>query len=267
MKNIFSSLILLFVVTFNYVEAQTNNKSKALNSYELHYDLIDNQEASRITLWLNQGQQNIIQFFGTDFKRNFNVYLFSNRDSLDKQWQKDWNMPGFKSQCWMVASGIAHRLDILSPRKWSTQACEHDAKDTVATKKIIFHEIIHVFNGQHNPSPTFENIVNIDWFVEGVAVYASGQLDEKRYKSCRDFIIDKGGPNALSEIWKGENKYGLAGSLVKYIDNNFGRTTLVHFLSLTTATEMLDYLKISEEELISKWKKSISLNETVLNNK
>ena len=94
-----------------------NTKQKAIEKkpYRIHYDSIDNQQAEQIKHWLNQGQKDIEEFFNKGFEKKFDVYIFSERDSLDKQWQKDWNMPDFKSQCWMVASGIAHRLDILSP--------------------------------------------------------------------------------------------------------------------------------------------------------
>jgi len=224
--------------------------------YNLHYNSIDSLQAEEITLWLNQGQKIINKFFNNKFKNEFDVYIFSDRDSLDKQWQKDWNMPGFKSQCWMVGSGIAHRLDLLSPRVWDTQACEHDNKDTIAVKKLIIHELVHVYHGQNNPSPTFENIENLDWFVEGIAVYASGQLNDERYQRTQNYILNEKGPSTLAEIWKGEHKYGLAGSIVKYLDQKYGREILIKLLKTTKATEILNILNISEDELIKGWKHS-----------
>ncbi|NNG11315.1 MAG: hypothetical protein HKM92_14200 [Arenibacter sp.] len=228
-------------------------------NYELHYDAIDQEQATQIVHWLDQGHAAILQFFDSDFKQNFDVYLFSERDSLDKQWQKDWNMPGFKSQCWMVASGIAHRLDILSPRVWETQACEHQSKDTIATQKLIIHELVHVFHGQNNPSPTFENVENIDWLVEGLAVYVSGQLDEDRYERAKTFMQSEAGPDKLADIWKGEHRYGLAGTLVKLIDDTYGRKTLIQLMGHTSADEVLQVLAITEEELIKRWKQSFLL--------
>ncbi len=234
----------------------TTNPDK---NYELHYDAIDQEQATQIVHWLDQGQKDIHQFFGSDFKQDFDVYLFSERDSLDKQWQKDWNMPDFKSQCWMVASGIAHRLDILSPRIWETQACEHNSKDTITTQKLIIHELVHVFHGQHNPSPTFEHVENIDWLVEGLAVYASGQLDEERYERAKTFMQTEEGPDKLANIWKGEHKYGLAGTLAKFIDDTYGRKALIQLISLTKADDVLQTLAITEEELIKRWKQSFLL--------
>lgn len=257
MKRRLSALLLLSILVSIYTQDQTTNVSKDDHIYEIHYDSIDALEAKRMSLWLEEGRQIVIEFFNYDYKRKFDIYLFSDRDSLDKQWQQDWNMPTFKSQCWMVASGVANRIDVLSPRVWDTQACEHDVQDTSATKKLIIHEMIHVFHGQLNQSPTFEDIDNMDWLVEGIAVYASGQLDEKRYEDARNLVIANGGPVMLSDIWKGKNRYGLAGSIVQYLDDNYGRTTLVHLLTYKTAHEVLDYLEISEEELIQEWKISI----------
>lgn len=225
--------------------------------YQLHHDSLDSTEAQKIARWLDQGHAELTAFFQMDFKNQFDVYIFSERDSLDAQWQKDWNMPGFKSQCWMVASGIGHRLDILSPRVWKTQACEHDSSDEEATRKLILHELVHVLHGQYNPSPTFENIDNIAWLVEGLAVYASGQLDKDRYDRARHSIRNGKAPKRLADIWKGADRYGFAGSMVEFIDTTYGRDVLIELIGLTTATDVLDVLKTSEDELVKEWIEAI----------
>lgn len=224
--------------------------------YRLHYQTIDKSQADKIAKWLDQGQSGVTGFFKSDFKKEFDVYIFPERDSLDAQWQKDWNMPEFKSQCWMVASGIAHRLDILSPRVWPTQGCEHDSSNEEATRKLVLHELIHVFHGQYNPSPTFENIDNIDWLVEGIAVYASGQLDIERIARAKSAILEGGGPELLANMWKGEHRYGYSGSLVAYIDQTYGRDVLIQLIGLTTAEEVLTLLDVTEEELLKQWRLS-----------
>ena len=264
--------VILFFIATVFVSCQqlqkneqvTTKNNSILNNwiiveepnFSLYYKPNDKKHAQQISNWIKTGQRSINIIFGRDFKQKFDIYIFNDRDSLNKQWQKDWNMPEFKSQCWMVASGIAHRLDILSPGIWKTQACEHDAEDTVATKKLLSHELVHVFHGQYNPSPTFEDIENIDWFIEGLAVFASGQLDAERYKRTENFILNNEGPQKLADIWKGENKYGLAGSMVKYIDDKYGREVLIKLIQHTKATEILTTLDVSEEELIQGWKQS-----------
>src|SRR6187551_2042138 len=109
------------------------------------------------------------QFFKSPFKNRFQLFIHPNRQSLDSSWQKDWNMPAFKSECWMVASGIATRLDVISPRRWDKEACEHVYAETKKTQLLITHELIHVYHGQLNTSPDFSNVDGIDWFVEGLA--------------------------------------------------------------------------------------------------
>lgn len=230
--------------------AETPAQSKI---YRLYYDIIDQAEANKIAYWLDEGTAEVTGFFNKEFNSEFKVYIFSDRDSLDAQWQKDWNMPGFKSQCWMVASGIGHRLDILSPRVWNSQACEHDTTDEEATRKLILHELVHVFHGQHNPSPTFENIDNIDWLLEGLAVYASGQLDEDRYDRARRSIQNGEVPAQLADIWKGADRYGFAGSIVQFIDRKYGRDMLTQLLGLTKAADVLEVLKTTEVELLESW--------------
>ena len=243
-----------------YTTTQVQKLTHEGDFYRLHYQPIDKAQGEKIIQWLDQGKSNVKDFFKTDFKKEFDVYIFPERDSLDAQWQKDWNMPEFKSQCWMVASGIAHRLDILSPRVWPTQGCEHDSNDEEATRKLILHELIHVFHGQYNPSPTFEHIDNIDWLVEGLAVYASGQLDAERYDRAKNSIQKGEGPVTLANIWKGEHRYGYSGSLVKYIDDTYGRDVLIQLMGLTTADEVLKLLHTTEEELLEQWRQSFNKN-------
>ena len=148
-------LMLGIVVSILSCQQKTIPKSSSAMSsgvdnelYKINYKEQDKVYAEQIGGWMVTGQKHIEDFFDHPFKKQFEVNLFTNRDSLDQQWQKDWNMPGFKSQCWMVASGIAHRLDILSPGKWKEQACEHDSEDTIATRKLIIHELVHVYHGQ-----------------------------------------------------------------------------------------------------------------------
>ena len=249
------SLILLTLINCGRDRVKTIEQKK----YTLHFDQIDSYYAKQIEVWLDEGQNSLIDLFKADFKKEFDVHVFQDRNALDQQWQVDWNMPDFKSQCWMVASGIGHRLDILSPRVWKEQACEHDVNDTVATKKIIIHEMIHVYHGQYNPSPDFADVENIDWFVEGVAVYLSGQLDTIRFNDTRDLLLENEGPALLSEIWKGQYRYGLAGSMVKHLHDNFGIESVQTLFGFTSADQILESLETTEAELISAWKTGIQV--------
>ncbi len=72
-------------------------------------------------------------FFNSPFNKEFDIVIHPNRHSLDSTWQKDWNSPDFKSECWMVGSGVASKLDIISPKIWDTESCEHKYADTAKT--------------------------------------------------------------------------------------------------------------------------------------
>jgi hypothetical protein len=175
------------------------------------------------------------------------------RQSLDSAWQTDWKMPEFKSECWMVASGVGQKIDIISPKKWDKEACEHEYSESIKTQQLITHELVHVFHGQLNVSSDFSNVEGIDWFVEGLATYASGQCDSTRIAEIKNAIDNNKIPTSLDNFWTGNLKYGLSGSMVMFIDSKYGRTRLKELLPFNKKTEILQSLKITEEELLQAW--------------
>lgn len=197
-------------------------------------------------------------FFGNSMKNEFDIYIHPDRRSLDTQWQKDWNMPTFKSECWMVASGVANKLDILSPQKWEQEACEHIYAELTKTQRLITHELVHVFHGQHNKSPDFSNTEGIDWFVEGLATYASGQCDSLRLAEVKKACQENRIPGSLDQFWTGKLKYGLSGSVIMFIDHRFGRKKIKELLPFTKKTEILSALGLTETELLEEWKKYVN---------
>ena len=46
----------------------------------------------------------------------------------------------------MVASGVAARLDMISPMAWDKQACEHSYKEADKTQQLITHELVHIYH-------------------------------------------------------------------------------------------------------------------------
>ena len=178
---------------------------------------------------------------------------------MDKQWQKEWGDSAFHSECWMIASGGGHRLDILSPTAWAKEACDHNANDSTEMSQVIRHELVHVFHGQYNPDHSFNYIEKLDWLVEGVATFASGQLDAKRSQRIKQLINENKVPLTLDNFWKGQEKYGLSGSMVNYIDKTFGKEKLFALLKFTNKQDALKFLGLSEEQLIKNWKASLAL--------
>jgi len=226
-------------------------------NFSLNYTADDGGTYKKYSTWTTAAVKNAEDFFGMKFKGEFEVYVHPNRKSLDAQWQKDWQMPAFKSECWMVASGVGTKLDLLSPRTWKEQACDHHPTDTVATQQVIIHEVVHVFHGQYNSSPDFSTAEGIDWLVEGLATYASGQLTAKKLGEIKNGLKEGALPTTLDKFWTGKWRYGLSGSMVMYIDKTFGREKLKSLLPFASKGEVLKTLQLSEEKLLADWKKFI----------
>ena len=114
----------------------------------------------------------------------------------------------------------------------------------------------YVFHGQYNPDHSFNYIEKLDWLVEGVATFVSGQLDANRSQRIKQLIKENKVPSTLDNFWKGQEKYGLSGSMVAYIDNKYGRNTLFELLRQTNKEAALKSLDISETQLLADWKNS-----------
>ena len=199
------------------------------------------------------------KFFTAPYKNRFDIFIYADRKSLDSAWQKDWNIPNFKSECWMVASGVAKKMDIISPKQWDKESCEHTYLDKPHTRQLITHELVHIYHGQLNASPDFSDVDNIDWFVEGLAVYASGQCDSIRLSAVRNAIVRNTIPSSLDQFWTGDLKYGLSGSVIMYLDARYGRTKLIELLKYNKKDQVLTALATSEKELLSGWTRYITL--------
>jgi hypothetical protein len=206
------------------------------------------------TKLVTEGRASVQSFFSEPFDTTFDVYVFPSRTSLDEHWRTSWGMPDFRSECWMVASGVATRLDLLSPARWDTEACEHRSADTADVHRIVTHELVHVYHGQRNVSPDFSNIAGIDWFVEGLASYAAGQHDSSRVASVRKAVTNGTVPASLDRFWTGSLRYALSASVVAFIDAKYGRARLRQLLVLNSLDQLLRDLGIAEAELLTEWK-------------
>lgn len=232
-------------------------KSSKANSFTVNYTAEDDGTVKKYSEWISEGQKSTAKFFDQKFNKPFSVYLHPTRQSLDEQWQKDWQMPNFKSECWMVASGVATKLDLLSPRVWDSQSCEHKEADVKASKELITHELVHVFHGQQNASPDFSTTDGIDWLVEGLATYVSGQLNDEKLKEVKAALAEGKIPLDLSKFWTGKMRYGLSGSMIMYVDKTFGREKVKSLLKYAKKEEVLKSLDVSETDLLNGWKKFI----------
>lgn len=226
---------------------------RPVSSFEWHGNTTNLSHQVEYQRVMKDAHQRVVDFFGSPFSHSYAVYVYPSRAALDSCWQKDWNAPDFHSECWMVASGVATKLDLLSPLVWPEAACEHRWTDSVASFRLFAHELTHVYHGQHNASPDFSNTDRIDWFVEGLAVYASGQCDTVRMNGTRRWLKSHPAPASLDQCWTGPLKYGLSGSVVMYLDQKLGRKALINLLPYNQKADLLRAIGMSEAELLSGW--------------
>lgn len=242
------------VACFIFISPSTYWLVKKEKGFSIHYKTQDTKNISAYNSFIKKGMNEVKAFFSSGYKNEFAVYVHPDRNSLDSTWQHDWKMPDFKSECWMVASGIADRLDVLSPVQWALQSCEHDYTNKPETQRLITHELVHVFHAQFNKSKDFSETENLDWFVEGLATYASGQLTKEKITQLKKAINENKIPSSLNDFWKGKMRYQLSGSIVMYIDKTYGRKKLISLFPFTKKSEVLFALNITEEKLLVDWK-------------
>lgn len=220
------------------------------------HDDLDNTVATDLAPMIQQRRQKIETFFNDRFQRDFAIELYFDRAAFDDYFRKRWQVP--KTEPWMVASGVADRLAILSPRVWKTQAAEHDPADTNHVSELIAHELVHVFHAQHNPRPDFDGMDDLGWFVEGLATYASGQLDHSHRNDAREAIKSGKAPTRLADAWSGRYRYGVAGSMVEFVDQRHGRNIIRKLLAVVSNEEAMKLLNTTEPEFLAAWKTFVS---------
>ena len=107
------SVHFLFVLLISGSIASTTNEDSTRwnkivkEQYTLYYTDIDRDKIEGLDKNLQSGLKYSGDFFQHSFSTKFDVHIFPDRALLDKQWQKEWGDPTFKSQCWMIASGVA----------------------------------------------------------------------------------------------------------------------------------------------------------------
>ncbi len=256
MKYSFSIAIITCCFLLSSSKTVTENWIKKTGkSYNLNFTSKDKHSIKEYDRFIAEGMAAVVKFFDTAYRNKYEVFIHPNRQSLDSSWQTDWKMPQFKSECWMVASGVAKRIDIISPKTWDNNSCEHKYADKEKTQKLITHELVHVFHGQQNVSPDFSNAEHIDWFVEGLASYASGQCDSIALAQVKELVDTRTFPKTLDIFWTGKSRYAVSGSMVMYIDKNYGRKMLMDLLKLNKKKDILAMLEATEEQLLAGWAK------------
>ncbi len=204
---------------------------------------------------LESSRQEIEKFFAAPFKDQIVAEVLPSRKALDEFVKKVWSAP--PTEKWMVAAGVADVLVVLSPRVWATESVEHDSKDPAHRKGILAHELVHVFHGQHNVNREFDGMDDLGWFVEGLATYVSGQLEREHKRDAEDAIKAGKAPASLKEAWTGRYRYGVCGSMIRYIDKRYGRNMLWQLLKVTKPDEALSRLSTTENSFLIAWREFV----------
>ena len=218
----------------------------------LRFVAADRETAGALRLLLETGRRAVESYFGAPFAEQVSVTIAPDRAAFTAVLNAEWGVP--ETQCWMVGTGVADFLVVLSPRDWAAEACEHDAADTQHVQDILTHELTHVYHGQRNPTRDFDGADEVGWFAEGLAVVVAGQLDRGRMSDPREAVRAGAEPARLADAWSGRYRYGVSGSLVRYIDVTWGRDAVRDLLAVTTQAQLLTRLGVTERELLDRWK-------------
>ncbi|WP_395645196.1 hypothetical protein [Terricaulis sp.] len=208
-----------------------------------------------VTRSVAQGRQAVEAFFGEPFPAPVGVVVSHDRAAFDRALPTAWGIA--PSQCWMVGVGVADSLYLLDPSVWARDACDHSG-DAAEVQAIITHELTHAYHGQHNETRDFTGMDDAAWFVEGVAVVVSGQLDAGHAGDARAAIATNVAPASLADAWSGRYRYGVSGSMVRFIDQTWGRHMVLALLAATSNEQILARLNLSEAEFLRRWRLWIS---------
>lgn len=198
-----------------------------------------------------EGAARVESLFGAPFPRPVTVRIYPDRASFDAHLMEAWGMP--EVACWMVGGAEEDALVVLSPRVWREAACDHDPDDAAAVGDLIAHELVHVYHMQANPSEAFDGVEGLDWFVEGLATWASGQLEGTQAGRAREAVETGAAPASLDAAWTGPYRYGVSGSMVAFVAERVGPAGIVDLLGATTRAEVLDAVGLDEPGFLAAW--------------
>ena len=231
-----------------------------LATSQIHVELAIPDEPLRPAFerYAADANKRIVGFFGSPFKKDITLHVLPNRKAFDDALHQRWKME--PTQPWMVGAAGADVLFVLSPRVWKTEAQEHNPDDAKEIAEIVCHELVHCYHSQINPSRELEGLDAMAWYVEGLPTYVSGQL-ERSHNGIAEREVKAGRiPARLEDAWTGRGRYAIAGSMVRFVDEKFGRSKVIELLKATTNAAAMKALGTTEEKFLSEWKQTFSLD-------
>src|SRR5688572_1483154 len=204
---------------------RTENPWRSLTggSVTIEYQSLDGALTADLHAHALSGRSSVEAFFGSPLNGAITLRVYPDRASLTTHWRSAWNQPDLQPECWMIASANDQLVVILTPRVWSSAACGHEGGNAQHVSRVIAHEIAHVLHRRVNTAPGFVGENDLWWFVEGVAVLASGQLDPAARSRVRALVLAGYSPTTPQGALNGSNGYDVVGSMVAFIDSHAGR--------------------------------------------
>jgi hypothetical protein len=226
--------------------------SADVGTITMTYQAVDSSAAVVLEDYADYGAAVIERFFDQRFSDPVTIRILPDRESFDAYAAKNWGLQ--QTQCWMVGAAGTTEMVLLSTRHWKPE-CDHDPEDAGHVRNLVVHELVHVFHMQSNPTDEFVGAEEVGWFVEGLATYVSGQLESSHADRAREAVETGETPDRLVDAWSGPYRYGVAGSLAAFLDDQIGRTAFTELLTATTQAELLEPTGMSEQQFLAAWMK------------
>jgi hypothetical protein len=230
--------------------------------FTISYTNSDDNNVDQYLRFFREGVRTITSFFDTGFSKHFQIYVQPNRNAFDTKEQERRHNRFFKSECWLAATGTIEGINLLSPLRWQDEPCSGrytEYSDTVKTKKLFIHEMVHVFHAQHQQLNHTNDEVDF-WFLEGIAYYVSGQMDSTAARMVQTAFTNQRIPDHLSAIGQISDinlRYAVSGSLLQFISATYGKPLLRKMLVPDNEKDLQAVMPVSEKDLIGRWKQTL----------
>lgn len=228
------------------------------NGFQVRYQETENQFVPFLLSSANEARSEITSFFRVTATaaRPHRIQLHSSGQEYERYVRERWQQAGFVRACWMVGSADSSEIQLLSPNAWNRDACGHDPSDRQHLRDLVVHEAVHVYHRRYFAGTQFP-LAPLAWFVEGLAVHASGALGDPERDMVRRTLAAGYVPATLAEVLTGPLGYNGVGSLVSYLDDRFGRQRLIELMNATSTADVLGRLGTEESDLIREWIASV----------
>ena len=192
------------------------------SGFTYRYVAADQAALDRLKVIVPASAGRVNAFLGLPYVSSIEVVVYPNRAQFVAKMREIWNLPGdVDVECWAIATAGRAGIYLLSPRVWQTEACGH-SDSTEHLTGVVAHELVHVLHVQQQRAqlPNETLFMTTRWIIEGLAVYASGQIEREYASQARSRFAAGFAPHTFVELYDDPAFYGLAGSLVGYIDRH-----------------------------------------------